>query len=65
MEKRDLVKDMENFAGSSFITKAQICKYVGVSHPRYVSKYVEGLKRLSGRRYFIPEVAAKLIEDFY
>lgn len=64
MEKRDLVLDMKTFMkGSSFITKADLARYIGVKQPRYIEKYLINLEMLSGKYYFIPEVAGILKEN--
>ena len=62
MDKRELVRDMKTYTGSSFITKEQLRKYIGVSNNRYIDKYLKDVERLSGKYYFIPEVAGRLKE---
>lgn len=62
MTKKDLIADMKHFVGgSSFITISGIANYVGVKSHHSVDKYVDGLQRINGRRFFIPDVADQMI----
>ncbi len=62
MTKKELITDMKHFVGgSSFITVSGIASYVGVRSHHSVDKYVDGLQRINGRRFFIPDVAEQMI----
>lgn len=61
MNRRDLVNDMKQYCGGSFITATQLQKYLGAKSHHSVEKYLIGLDRISDRYYFIPDVAESLI----
>ena len=64
MTKQDYVKVMKKAAkGADFITISELCTVIGVKKPEYAKKYVDGLTRLGGKRYFIPEVADRMAAD--
>lgn len=62
MNKRELVKDMQNFAGSGFITRKKFAEYMGKKEPYRIDKYLVGLDRV-GTNYFIPDVADVLLRE--
>lgn len=62
MTKTELARAMERTYGSPFIKLARICDMVGDSnHGRVKRTYLTGLKQIKGR-YFIPEVAERIVE---
>lgn len=61
MNKKELVKDMQNYTGSGFITRSKFAAYMGKENPRHVDKYLEGLDRI-GTNYFIPDVVDSLLK---
>lgn len=62
MTKQELTADLRrNCNGASFITRTELASYLGYSCPKRVDKYLQGLERVSKTRYFIPDVAAKVI----
>lgn len=61
MERKDLIKSMKAEAGAGFITRQGLSRFMGVKDPRNVDKYLAGLERVSGKYYFIPDVADSLI----
>ncbi len=64
MTKQELIRAMVSSGdGSYFITKSDLARFFGVSHSRYIEKYVEGLDRIGGKRYFIPDVAGRIIGE--
>ena len=60
MLKSEIAKDMKSATGSSFITRSELKKYMGCKDIKTVDKYLEGLERVSGKYYFIPDVAESL-----
>ena len=60
MLKSEITKDMKAAVGSSFITKKQLKEYIGCKDIGTVDKYLYGLERVSGKYYFIPDVAESL-----
>ncbi len=60
MNKQELVKDLKNYAGSSFLTRQNFAKYMGIKNPQNIDKYLRGLERVDGKYYFIPDIAEAL-----
>lgn len=60
MTKTELVKSMQSYVGSSFITRIQLAGYMGYKNPSSVAKYLYGLERID-KKYFIPDVADQLL----
>lgn len=64
MTKQELIRAMVSSGdGSYFITASELVRFLGLSHPRYITRYVEGLDRVGGKRYFIPDVAGRIIGE--
>ena len=64
MIKQELIRSMiRSGDGSYFITASELVRYMGVSHPRYIKKYVTGLDRVGGKRYYIPDVAGRILGE--
>lgn len=62
MTKKELVADMkQSVNGSSFIIQADLMKYLGVGSHHTVEKYLDGLERINGRYYFIPDIAESML----
>lgn len=63
MNKRELEADMRRFVGNDggFITISGIANYIGVKSHHSVDKYVNGLERINGKYYFIPDVADQMM----
>lgn len=62
MTKAELSADLRrNGGGSGFITRRQLADYFGVSEPRVVDKYLEGLEKVSGKYYFVQDVSASIL----
>lgn len=64
MVKSDLIRDMKSFtSGASFISVTELTKYLGQSNQtRIKNRYLSGLQPVAGKKYFIPEVAEKVME---
>ena len=64
MTKQELIRSMVSSGdGSYFITKSDLVRFLGVSHSRYIDKYVDGLDRVGGKRFFVPDVAGRILEE--
>ena len=63
MNKCELEADMRRFVGNNggFITISGIANYIGVKSHHSVDKYVNGLERINGKYYFIPDVADSML----
>ncbi len=62
MTKAELTADLKKHCGgSSFITRVQLAQYMNYSSPKRVDRFLEGLDRISGTRYFIGDVAASIM----
>lgn len=48
--------------GASFITRSQAASFFGVSEPRVIDKYLEGLERVSSKYYFIEDVSNNIMK---
>lgn len=64
MVKSELVRDMKSYTGgASFISVTELTKYLGQSNQtRIKNRYLSGLKSVAGKKYYIPEVAEKVLE---
>jgi len=63
MTKSDLVRDMKQTTGSSFITVSELTRYLGKQNQsRVKQKYLKDLDRV-GKGYFIPDVAQTIMDD--
>ena len=60
MNRKELIADMKQTVKASFISKKQLAAYMGYKSINSVSPYLYGLNSID-RRYFIPEVADRLI----
>lgn len=49
--------------GGAFTTRKQIAQAMGYKNPASVSKYVEGLPRVNGTRYWTEDVVERIMED--
>lgn len=63
MTKQEIQRDMRAFVGGGFITRTQFAAYMGIKDPRKAkTKFLEGLEKVDGKFYFIPDVARALYE---
>lgn len=63
MTKAELNADLRRHAGGSgFITRKGVADYFGVVEPRAIDKYLDGLERVSGKYYFIIDVAERILK---
>ena len=63
MTKTDIVKALRKHAeGGEFITKKQIANTLGAKDSDTAGRYVAGLQAINSR-YFIPEVADRMLAD--
>lgn len=60
MNKKELINDMKQYCGAGFISKTQLASYMGYKSSNSVTPYLHGLLSID-RRYFIPEVADRLL----
>ena len=62
MTKAELSADLRRHGGGSgFITRKQLADYFGVSEPRAIDKYLQGLERVSDKYYFIADVSDNIL----
>ena len=62
MTKTELSNDLRRHGGGSgFITRKQLADYFGVSEPRAIDKYLDGLEKVSNKYYFISDVSEKIL----
>lgn len=63
MQKHELVAAMKPYAqGAAVITRQELAHFLGVKNPAHADRYLAGLQRISGKYYFIPDVADRLME---
>lgn len=60
MTKAELVSDMKQSLGSSFVTRKKLSEYLGVSL-RTADKYLLPLNKVSGQLYFVGDVADSIL----
>lgn len=70
MRRIDLIRDLKEYTGSGVISRSKLCKYLQKSRSEKsemgVDRFLEGLDYIPdgrGRKYFIPDVADKIIEN--
>ncbi len=62
MDKTAIVRNMERqFGRRGFITKTEFAEFMGISR-KHLNGWLDGLERINGKYYFIPDVAQHLIE---
>lgn len=64
MNYSEVKKELErSIDGSSFCTLQQVVRFMGLKNPDRVKKtYLDGLDRVNGKFYFVPDVARRLCE---
>lgn len=63
MTKQELIADMRRHCdGSSFINRKELAAYMNYTSPKRVDRFLEGLDRIAGTRYFIADVAANILK---
>lgn len=64
MTKQDLMKALkEKSNGGDFVTRKEVAMVMNYKDPHNVSRYLVGLQRLPGKKYFIPDVAAAIMQE--
>lgn len=66
MNKSELVTDMKRFCGGgAFINRTQLAAYLGFKDVHSADRFLYGLERVSGKKFFIPDVveAMKVLSD--
>lgn len=70
MRRIDLIRDLKEYTGSGVISRSKLCEYLQKSRSEKsemgVDRFLEGLDYIPdgrGRKYFIPDVADKIIEN--
>lgn len=64
MKRIDLIADMKKFVGGGgFVTRKQTAEYMGLKDPHSVDKHLNGLERVNGKYYFIPDVVDQLLDN--
>ncbi len=63
MTKTDLVKAMRRHTrDADFITREEVRACMGYGDPHKVDRYLHGLGKI-GRKYYIPEVADRIMQE--
>ena len=63
MTKTDIIKAMRRHTrDADFITREEVRACMGYSDPHSVDQYLYGLGRI-GKKYYIPEVADRLMQE--
>lgn len=64
MKRADLIADMKKFVGGGgFITRKLTAEYLGLKDPHSVDRHLNGLERVNGKYFFIPDVVDELIDN--
>lgn len=62
MKKKDLVNSLKQYAnGGAMITRGGIAHFLGLKNPANADKYINGLQGISGKYYYIPDVADNML----
>lgn len=62
MTKSELIKDMQSFSGSGFMTVTKLAEYLGYADRSSVRKYTKGCQKI-GYKVFIRDIAENIIKD--
>lgn len=62
MLKSEVEKKIQQETGQVFITKTQLAKCMGIKRAEHVDRYLDGLDKIDGKYYFVPDVAKRLME---
>lgn len=62
MERRELITELKDFTGASFITRQQLAKFMGYKNPHGVDKYLYGLESKGRGKYFVCDVATSILQ---
>ena len=62
MTKSQLTNDLKKFCGGSFITRTDLAKFMRYQSPKRVDMFLDGLDRINGTRYFIADVAERILQ---
>ncbi len=62
MTKTELTAELKRHTGSAFITRTELAKVMGYSCPKRVDRFLEGLDRIGGTRYFCGDVAENILK---
>lgn len=63
MNKSQLIEQLQAHTGGvMFVTRAELTRFLGLSNPRSVQPYLEGLDAVRGKLYYVPDVASRLME---
>lgn len=62
MTKSEITADLKRYCGGSFITRTELAKFMGYASPKRVDRFLQGLDRISGTRYFIGDVAENIMK---
>lgn len=63
MIKKDWEKELRDYTGCPVVTRKQLAAVLGCKDPHNVARYLDGLQRLPGKKYFIPDVAAAIMRE--
>ena len=64
MKKSDLVRDLRNFCGGAgCISKTELARFLNLKDVHGVNRYFHGLHKVTGRRYYIADVAENIIDS--
>lgn len=61
MTKTELIKDMKEHVHAGFITRQQLAGFMGKKDPHRVDKYLRDIQPVSGKDYFIRDVADQIM----
>ena len=62
MTKKELIADMQKHAGSGFITRSWLAKYLHLKDPKSVDRYLYNLQTVNSR-YFIADVVENILQQ--
>ena len=62
MTKQQLERNIERLYGRrSFITRTEFAELLGIS-PKNIGNRLDGLERIDGKYYFVPDIAQRLMD---
>lgn len=63
MLKQDIANVLRKESGCEFITRKEVAAALGYKDPHNINRYLVNLQRLPGKKYYIPDVAAAIMQE--
>lgn len=62
MERKEVIRSLERYTQAGCISRKQLADWLGFKDIHSVDEILKGLARIGKGRFFIPEVAERIVE---